>query len=128
MTIRPLIFDRDVLALYKPVFIQALLERGDKIRVTRSRLGVQEADERHRPLLRADSERPSYGRTGNGFNEIALSHCLPQGWHHASRIRLLQQGFTTSGMGFRGLTCAAAIRSHSCSVCARSGHQFGLEG
>jgi hypothetical protein len=51
--IRPPIFDRDVLAVYKPAFIQALLERGDDMRVTGSRLGVQEADERHRSLLRA---------------------------------------------------------------------------
>jgi hypothetical protein len=49
--IRPPIFDRNVLALYKPGFIQALLEGGGEMRVTGSRLGVQEADERHRLLL-----------------------------------------------------------------------------
>jgi len=55
--IRPPIFDRDVLTFNKSSLIQALLERGNEMNVTRGGLSVQKGDQRHL-LLRTHSERP----------------------------------------------------------------------
>jgi len=55
--IRPPIFDRDVLTFNKSSLIQALLERGNEMNVTRGGLSVQKGDQRHL-LLRTHSEPP----------------------------------------------------------------------
>jgi hypothetical protein len=51
-------FDRDVLALDKACFLQALAERGHEVRHVSERPAVEKPHHRHRRLLRTRRERP----------------------------------------------------------------------
>jgi len=74
---RRAVFDRNILPLDETCFLQALAERGHEARRVGKRRTAQEANHRHRGLLRARSERPCDRRAGNCFDEIASSYCLP---------------------------------------------------
>src|SRR5262249_42466296 len=69
--------DRYAVAFDKACVLQALLESAQMLLDLQYR--SEEPDHRHRRLLRARGERPCNGRTSNDFNEVASSHCLPQG-------------------------------------------------
>jgi hypothetical protein len=62
VAVRPAIFDRDIAALVKARFAQALPECRDDLGGGFGGGGVEEADHRHRPLLRARRQRPGGGR------------------------------------------------------------------
>jgi hypothetical protein len=57
MALRPAVFDRQILSLDVAGFAQSLADRGQKN--CSSPAGTEDADHRHRLLLRARSERPS---------------------------------------------------------------------
>src|SRR5262249_10887050 len=72
-SLRPAIFDRDVLTLDVTGFVQATAERGRHGSVRLSRLSIQESDHRHRRLLRARAERPRR-RAAEQRDELAPFH------------------------------------------------------
>src|SRR5437016_1860931 len=80
MALRPAVFDRQILSLDVAGFAQSLAERGHKRcrrRRRAGRPGVEDADHRHRLLLRARSERPCRHRAGEKNYEIASPHAVP---------------------------------------------------
>jgi hypothetical protein len=58
MTLRPAVFDTDVLALDETSVFEAFWQCPHSVRVAVGRCGVQESDYRQRRLLRARRERP----------------------------------------------------------------------
>ena len=76
--IRPAEFDGDVLALDKAGFMQAPAKGGDIGREPVGRLAVEEAYDRHRPLLRACGEGPDRwrGRAAEKCDELPPSHSI----------------------------------------------------
>src|SRR5437016_8964107 len=78
MALRPAVFDRHILSFDVAGFAQSLEERGNKrCRRRAGRPGVEDADHRHRLLLRARSERPCRHRAGEKNYEIASPHARP---------------------------------------------------
>ena len=72
LSLRPTIFDRYILALDVPGFLQALPERDYCVLVATRRPAVDECHQRPRGLLRSRRERPSR-RTAEGSDEFAPS-------------------------------------------------------
>ena len=72
----PAVFDGHVLALSIAVLAQALAKRGDKGASRTGRPAVQEADHRHRLLLRTGAERPTRS-AAEQRNEGAPLHIVP---------------------------------------------------
>src|SRR5207302_8178194 len=78
MALRPAVFDRHILSFDVAGFAQSLEERGNKrCRRRAGRPGVEDADHRHRLLLRARSERPCRHRAGEKNYEIASPYARP---------------------------------------------------
>src|SRR5437764_7441383 len=78
MALRPAVFDRHILSLDVAGFAQSLAERVHKRCARRAgRPGVEDADHRHRLLLRAPRERPCRHRAGEKNYEIASPHARP---------------------------------------------------
>src|SRR5262249_21137137 len=73
---RPAIFDRHVLALDVTGLSEALPERGHELGPFSSEGGIDEADHRHRRLLRARRERPRGRRTAEQRDEVAPLHSI----------------------------------------------------
>src|SRR5262249_36688753 len=73
--IQPMVFDRHVLALGVAGFVEAFTERRDNARGGIGRPLVDEADHRHRWLLRARRERPCC-RAAENRDEIAALHSI----------------------------------------------------
>jgi len=69
LTLQPMVLHRHVLALDVAGFVEALAEPSNKGRVRQS--GIDEADHRHRPLLRARRERPWRCRAAKQRYELA---------------------------------------------------------
>src|SRR5262249_11414010 len=66
---QPMVLHRHVLALDVAGFVEALAEPGNKGRIRQS--GTDEADHRHRRLLRVRGERPPGSRTAEQRDELA---------------------------------------------------------
>src|SRR5439155_1932361 len=77
MSLHPAVFDRHILSLDVAGFAQPLAERGHKRSRRRAGIGAEDADHRHRLLLRARSERPCRHRAGEKNYEIASPHARP---------------------------------------------------
>src|SRR3977135_1817560 len=71
------VFDRQVLSLDIAVLPQSLTECGQEWGNWAGKSGVEQADHRHRLLLRAQGERPRSRRTGENGNSLASSHPSP---------------------------------------------------
>src|SRR5262245_56418786 len=83
LSLRPAIFDRDVLTLDVTDFVQATAERDHIGSVRLSGLSIQESDHGHRRLLPENDERPSSHRTAEQRDELTpleltQLHPLPQ--------------------------------------------------
>jgi hypothetical protein len=104
-SLRPAIFDRDVLTLDVTGFVQATAERGHYGSERLSRLSIQESDHRHRRLLPAHGERPSSHRAAEQRDEVAPLHCLMPPVLSTERIEHL---------GTAGECRAAAFQSSLC--------------
>src|SRR5262249_14404602 len=89
---RPTIFDGDVLAGYEAGFGKALAERRDELAVRIHGGTLQDADHRHRRLLRVRRKRPS-GRAAEQREEFATAYPV------RSRVRG-NPGATFCGSGF----------------------------
>ena len=76
LTVRKAVFDGDILALDKTGPGQALPECGDEVRRVGGRCDAQEADHRHRRLLRQCRHRPR-SRAANQSQKIPPPHALP---------------------------------------------------
>jgi hypothetical protein len=72
-------------------------------------------------LLRPCSKRPCHGRTGNSFDEIAPSHCLPFRLRTNATLQL-HQGFATGGMGFSGQFALHGLPPGDVRLTPKSGH------
>src|SRR5437762_12644908 len=78
MALRKAVFDRHILSFDVAGFAQSLEERGNKrCRRRAGRPGVEDADHRHRLLLRASSEQQCRHRAGEKNYEIASPHARP---------------------------------------------------
>jgi hypothetical protein len=73
-SLRPAIFDRDVLTLDVTDLVQAAPERGCHGSERLRRLSIQESNQRHRRLLRAGGKRPSRRRAAEQGDELAALH------------------------------------------------------
>jgi hypothetical protein len=85
LTLRPAIFDRDVLALDIANFAQAAAERSYELRESGRRRIGEVANHRHRRLLRARRERPRR-RRGAGQRDELAALCM-SGKQHSERRR-----------------------------------------
>src|SRR6516225_10058639 len=72
--IQPMVLDRHVLALDVAGFVEAFTERSGNARGGIGRPNVDEADDRHRRLLRARRERPRGYRAAESQDELAPFH------------------------------------------------------
>ena len=73
LALQPMVLHRYVLALDVAGLVEALAERGNKLRMRQS--GIDEADHRHCRLLRARRDRPSSRRTSEQRDELTSFHC-----------------------------------------------------
>jgi hypothetical protein len=73
LVLGPAVFDCDVLALDQAAVLEALTKCAEQMRVGGGRCAVEEADDRHRRLLRARPERPR-GRAAEQRHELAPPH------------------------------------------------------
>src|SRR5262249_16388946 len=76
LTRQPVIFDHHVLALDGAGFVEALTERSAKARGVIGRPTADEADDRHRGLLRARREWPRDRRAPKQRDELAPLHSM----------------------------------------------------
>src|SRR5215468_2203324 len=74
LALQPVVFHRYVLALEVAGFVEGFAERSRIAPRGLGRPNVDEADDRHRRLLRARRERPSDGRAAQQCDEVAPSH------------------------------------------------------
>src|SRR6516162_3555662 len=74
--IQPMVLDRHVLALDVPGFVEAFTERSGNARGGIGRPNVDEADDRHRRLLRPRRKRPSGCRAAEKGDELASPHSI----------------------------------------------------
>jgi len=63
-TVRPTVFDRNILTLDISSLVQTTSESSDVLRRLAKRPGTEKPDDRHRRLLRARGDRPSRYRAG----------------------------------------------------------------
>src|SRR5262245_51353743 len=75
LVLRPAVFDCDVLALDQAAVLEALTKCAEQMRVGGGRCAVEEADDRHRCLLRTRRERPC-GRAAEKADEVAPVHSI----------------------------------------------------
>src|SRR5262245_43619230 len=101
LSLRPVIFDRDVLTIHVTGLVQATAESRHLWSERLRRLPVQESDHRHCRLLRARRERPCR-RTAEQRDERAPLHCLMPPVLSTDRI---------AHLGTAGDCCAAAFQS-----------------
>jgi hypothetical protein len=73
-SLRPAVFDRDVLALDITGLVQATAESGRRGSKRLRRLSIQESNHRHRGLLRARRKRPRHHRAPEQGDELAPIH------------------------------------------------------
>jgi hypothetical protein len=73
LTLRPAVFDCDVLTFDKAGFVEAFAERGQIERPGVERTGTEKADDRHRGLLRVRRERPNRRRAAQQRDEVPPS-------------------------------------------------------
>src|SRR5262249_8840324 len=73
LALGPAVFDRDILALDIVGFLQALAKCTQSVHIHISRCTLEEADHRHRRLLRARRERPRDRRAAEQRDERAAS-------------------------------------------------------
>ena len=71
----------------KPALLKALAKRRYEMGVVCQPMLVQEANHRHRRLLRTRRKRPRGRRTAEKRDELAPSHCRPRGSRQASYRR-----------------------------------------
>ena len=71
LVLRPAKFDRDVVAVDEPGFLQAVAECRYPVNVIGSRGGIEETDHRYRRSLRARRERPRGCRAAEQRDELA---------------------------------------------------------
>ena len=76
LTLRPAVFDRQVLALEKASFLQAMLEFAHSIAQPFGRRAMEKPDDRHRRLLRACRDRPRGCRAAEQRDELAPPHWI----------------------------------------------------
>jgi hypothetical protein len=77
LSLCPAIFDRDVLALGKTGFVQALAECGDDMGERFSRSAAEKPDDRQLcRLLRPRRERPRSRRAAEKGDEVAALHSI----------------------------------------------------
>src|SRR5262249_55279341 len=84
LVLRPAKFDRDVVAVDEPGFLQAVAECRYPVNGIGSRGGIKETDDRHRRLLRP--RRPRRRRAAEKRDEHPASHSRPQGVKTTHRI------------------------------------------
>src|SRR5262249_14515858 len=75
LTVRPAVFDCDVLALDMARLLQPLSKRAQTLHVVLKRCGAEEADHRKRRLLRARRERPGC-HSAEERDELAPPHSI----------------------------------------------------
>ena len=75
---RPAVFDDDVIALNKARLLQALAKSTQPVRERVWCGGTEEADHRHRRLLRARRERPADSRAAQTADEVSTSDWTAQ--------------------------------------------------
>jgi hypothetical protein len=78
LALQPMVLDHHVLALNVAGFVEAFAERSDSAHGSLGRQAADEADDRHRRLLRARRERPRGSRAAQQRDELAPSHVLPE--------------------------------------------------
>ena len=78
LALQPVVLDRHVLALDVAGFVEAFTERSGKARGGLGRPAADEADHRHRRLLRARRERPRRRRAAEQRDELASPHIRTQ--------------------------------------------------
>src|SRR5262249_40058003 len=76
LTVRPAVFDCDVLALDMARLLQPLSKRAQTLHVVLKRCGAEEADHRECRLLRARRQRPRSGRAAEERDEGAPFHSM----------------------------------------------------
>src|SRR5262249_12228213 len=76
LVLGPAVFDCDVLALDQAAVFEALTKCAEQMRVGGGRCAVEEADDRHRRLLRARRERPRGRRAADKSDELAPAHSI----------------------------------------------------
>jgi hypothetical protein len=77
LTLRPTVFDGDVLTFHEAGFVEAFAERGHIGRIVVARSDAEKADHRQRALLRARGERPDRRRNTEPRDEFATPHSRP---------------------------------------------------
>src|SRR5262249_6892207 len=76
VALRPTIFDQDILTFDVAEFTEPFAERGDVVSIRVGPCATQQADHRHRWLLRARRERPRSRRAAEQRDELAARHSI----------------------------------------------------
>src|SRR5215831_8103030 len=74
LVLGPAVFDCDVLALDQTAVLEALTKCAEQMRVGGGRCAVEEADDRHRRLLRARRERPCDRGSADETDKFSSPH------------------------------------------------------
>jgi hypothetical protein len=119
VTVQPVIFDDDVLALRKPALAQAFAKLGGQRRGRVNPSSIDQRDHRHCRLLRARRERPS-GKSCNSLQELAPSHRLRP--RLGPRQNAITSGIAEQRNEVQRSRCRAAILGRSCVLWVKSGH------
>jgi len=139
MALGPTVFDRYVLSLDVACFAQSLVERGNKRRKRAGRGAVEEADHRHRLLLRAGQESgyaAAPARTVMRFRRLIPSPsirrwawimALQSHFRKAERMATFRTGrLHTPKVGF-GAIFVLSRYAHGRQVSADSGRSLGRD-
>jgi hypothetical protein len=78
LTLRPTVFDSDVLTFHEAGFVQAFAEGSHIGYVVVARTDAEKSDHRHRRLLPLRHERPCGSRAAEKGDEVAAPHIASQ--------------------------------------------------
>ena len=103
VALSPVVLDSNVMAIDITGLPESFKKRRQGPRIILRRGSIEKSDDRHCRLLSVSHGRPSGGSATYSSNEIASSHCMPQGPKTAATMtsnKRLQQEFVIGETGF----------------------------
>jgi len=120
VALSPVVLDSNVMAIDITGLPESFQKRRQGPRIILRGGSIEKSDDRHCRLLRVSHGRPSGGSANYSSNEIASSHCMPQGPKTAATMtsnKRLQQEFVIGETGFKSQFYIMDVRFGPSTAC-----------
>jgi len=125
VALSPVVLDSNVMAIDITGLPESFQKRRQGPRIILRGGSIEKSDDRHCRLLRVSHGRPSGGSANYSSNEIASSHCMPQGPKTAATMtsnKRLQQEFVIGETGFESQFYIMDVRFGPSTACTAVNH------